>query len=380
MQALVNARVLLDQGFVEDKAVLIDGSKIKRHRPDRSGSSGSVAGRSRGGPCWCPALSILRSTEAAASCSNDAPSVRTIRTIASAHARFGTTGMLPTLITDELDVIRAAIAAVDAAIEQDVPGILGIHIEGPFINTKRKGIHAADQIRALDAEGLAVLTSLRRGSTLVTLAPEMVDPAMIAELVAAGVIVAAGHTAATYQEVNRALDAGVSGFTHLFNAMSPLTSREPGVVGAALESDSSWCAMIVDGHHVSPATLRLALRCKPADRVMLVTDAMPDHRRRSDELHAAGPTDQSRRRAPGGRRRYIGGLRPGHGDSCAATRIRCLGVSLEQAFAMASRIPASFLGLGSSLGRIAPGYSASLTVIDDTLTTVAAYANGERIA
>ena len=378
MQALVNARVLLDQGFVEDKAVLIDGSKIKDIVPTEAVAA-DLSLEDLGGAMLVPGFIDTQVNGGGGFLFNDAPSVRTIRTIASAHARFGTTGMLPTLITDELDVIRAAIAAVDAAIEQDVPGILGIHIEGPFINTKRKGIHAADQIRALDAEGLAVLTSLRRGSTLVTLAPEMVDPAMIAELVAAGVIVAAGHTAATYQEVNRALDAGVSGFTHLFNAMSPLTSREPGVVGAALGSDSSWCAMIVDGHHVSPATLRLALRCKPADRVMLVTDAMPTT---GDDRTSFMLQGRQINRDAGRLVAEDGTLAGSDLDMATAVRNahQMLGVSLEQAFAMASRIPASFLGLGSSLGRIAPGYSASLTVIDDTLTTVAAYANGERIA
>ncbi len=153
--------------------------------------------------------------------------------------------------------------------------MLGIHIEGPFLNEHRKGIHDSEKIRELDEEGFAVLTSLKRGRTLVTVAPECTTPEMIKRLVAAGVIVSAGHSNGRYADMAAAIDAGLTGVTHLFNAMSPLTGREPGVVGAALESDKLWCGIIVDGHHVSPVTLKLALRCKSADKFMLVTDAMP---------------------------------------------------------------------------------------------------------
>src|SRR5439155_15939869 len=165
--------------------------------------------------------------------------------------------------------------AVELAIAGRVPGVVGIHIEGPFLNEHRKGIHDAEKIRALDEEGFAVLTSLKAGRTLVTVAPECTTSEMIARLVAAGVIVSAGHSNGRYAEVEAAIDAGLTGVTHLFNAMSPLGAREPGVVGAALESDRTWCGIIVDGHHVSPVTLRLALRCKPAEKLMLVTEAMP---------------------------------------------------------------------------------------------------------
>ncbi len=378
MLALVNVRVLLDEGFVPGCAVLIDGERIVAVPPVDALPPG-VPQEDLNGAMLVPGFIDTQVNGGGGMLFNDAPSVETIRAIAAAHARFGTTGMLPTLITDELDVIRAAIAAVDAAIEQRVPGILGIHVEGPFINTKRKGIHAADRIRTMDAEGFGVLTSLRHGRVLVTMAPEMVDPAMITRLVAAGVIVSAGHTAATYAEVNCAIDAGLSGFTHLFNAMSPLTSREPGVVGAALESDASWCAVIVDGHHVSPATLRLALRCKPPDRIMLVTDAMPTT---GDDR--PGFMLQGRRiHRDAGRLVADDGTLAGSDldmASAVSNAHRMLHVPLERAFAMAARTPAAFLGLEHSLGRIAPGYRASLTAVDDTLTTVAAYADGLRTA
>src|SRR5690606_3259951 len=206
---------------------------------------------------------------------NDAPDIETLRTIGKAHCRFGTTGFLPTLISDEFSVMHQGLQAVSEALAQGLPGILGIHLEGPFLNTARKGVHDASKFRRLDQEALALLTSLDRGKTLVTLAPELTTPDMIRALTAAGVIVAAGHTAADYETIRQALNAGLSSFTHLFNAMTPMTGREPGVVGAALEDANSWCGLIMDGYHVHPATLKVAIAAKARGKMILVTDAMP---------------------------------------------------------------------------------------------------------
>ncbi len=206
---------------------------------------------------------------------NDETTVDGIAAIGQAHRTYGTTGFLPTLISDELSVIDAAMRATEAAMAAGIPGVLGIHIEGPFISKQRKGIHNPDMFRTLDAESKALLKSLKRGKTLVTLAPENCTPEDISELAAAGVIIAAGHTNATYETTMTALKAGITGFTHLFNAMSPLTHRAPGVVGAALDDQTSYSGLIADGRHVDWAVLRIALRARPHDRYMLVTDAMP---------------------------------------------------------------------------------------------------------
>ena len=206
---------------------------------------------------------------------NDAPSVVGLRTIMAAHRRFGTTGMMPTLISDDLAVIERAIGAVDEAIATGVPGILGIHIEGPFLNADKRGIHDASKFRRLDDAAMALLTRPGRGVRMVTLAPELVRPGAIRALRGAGVVVAAGHSMAGYAEARTALDEGLSGFTHLFNAMTQMGSREPGMVGAALEDRASYFGLIVDGHHVAPASLRVALAARGSDGAMLVTDAMP---------------------------------------------------------------------------------------------------------
>jgi N-acetylglucosamine-6-phosphate deacetylase len=307
---------------------------------------------------------------------NDSRDVDTIRRIGAAHRRFGTTGFLPTLISDELGVVRQAMRAVDEAIEDGVPGVLGIHVEGPFLNETRKGVHDASWFRELDESGFRLLTSLRRGRTLVTLAPEMTTPGFIDKLAAAGVIVCAGHTDATYEEIREALRHGLAGFTHLFNAMSQLTSRQPGAVGAALEHQDSWCGIIVDGQHVDPAVLRIALRCKRRDRFVLVTDAMP----------SVG-TAQTRFNLQGREISVVGAacvdgegvLAGSHMDMAGAVRnaVQMLGVGLPEAVRMASAHPAEFLGLGSELGRIAPGLRANLVLADDQLVVQETWIDGE---
>lgn len=363
--ALVNGRVLLDGAFHDGVAVVIEGESIAAVLPEAE-LTGGMARQDLGGAMLAPGFIDTQVNGGGGVLFNDAPTVEGIAAIGAAHRRYGTTGFLPTLISDDLDVIRRAVAAVDAAIAAGVPGVLGIHIEGPFLNRDRKGIHRAEKIQPLDEEGLAVLTSLRRGRTLVTLAPERTTPEMIRRLRAAGVIVAAGHTDATYEEAIAGVDAGITGVTHLFNAMSPLGSRAPGMVGAALERAELTCGIIVDGRHVSPATLRVALRCKPAEGFMLVTDAMPSVGSDAADFWLQGKHIVVR---DGVCMDDAGTLAGSHLDMAGAVRnaVGLLGQPLEIALMMASGSPAAFLGLGDRLGRIAPGCRASLTVLDEAL-------------
>jgi len=301
--------------------------------------------------------------------------VDAIRAIGAAHRRFGTTGFLPTFITDSPAKMKAAIAAVRDALAAGVPGVLGIHLEGPFLNSARKGVHDAGFMRAIGDDDLALMTSLGRGRTLVTLAPEQVPMDAIARLAAAGVVVAAGHTAASYEVVMEARRHGLSGFTHLFNAMPPVASREPGPVGAALEDRECWCGIIVDLHHVAPATLRLALAARGPERMMLVTDAMPSVGSDLEEFDLLG---QTVRRGNGKLTTADGTLAGSDLDMASAVRnaVRHLGVRLEDALRMASLSPASFLKLDGELGRIAPGHRASLVLLDDDLKVIETWIDG----
>lgn len=365
MRALVNGRPLIDGVFQPGLAVLVDGDRIAGIVREDALPAG-VASDDLGGAMLVPGFIDTQVNGGGDALFNADPSVDTIRRIGEAHLQFGTTGFFPTLVSDDLDVVRAGIAAVDAAIEAGVPGVLGIHIEGPFINVARKGIHDAGKIRPIDDEGIAALSSLKRGRTLVTLAPETVGREAIARLVANGVVVAAGHTAGSYAEILSGIDAGVTGFTHLFNAMSPLGSREPGAVGAALHAPGIWCSLIVDGLHVSPVTLGLALRCKPAERFILVSDAMPTTGGMRGSFVLNGRTIYAR----DGRLVDDDGVLAGADlDMISAVRNahRILGVPLTDAVMMASGNPADFMGLGGAIGRIAPGLSASLLTLSDEL-------------
>ncbi len=377
--ALVNGRVLVDAGFVTGRTVLIEGGRILAVVSDCDPRCATARRVDLQGALLMPGFVDVQVNGGGGVLFNDARNVATLRTIAAAHRKFGTTSLMPTLISDDLPVVAEAISAVRDAIAGYVPGIIGIHIEGPFLNEVRKGAHDAGKFRTLDADAVALLSSLDVGRTLVTLAPEMNDMAAIAALAARGVVVSAGHTNASFALMQDALRHGVTGFTHLFNAMSPLGTREPGVAGAALHHQSSWCGIIVDGHHVSPVTLQLALRCKRRDRFMLVTDAMS----------SVGTEVTSFRLQ--GREIFVrdgkciddqGTLSGSALDMAGAVRnaVRLLGVELEEAVRMASAYPASFLGLDREIGRIAPGYRANLVQADDELNVIETWIDGDSTA
>jgi N-acetylglucosamine-6-phosphate deacetylase len=364
--ALTNGRVLTDRGVVERRAVLIENSRILRV-VEQNDIPSTASWHDVNGGLVLPGFIDTQVNGGGGVLFGDDPSVETLRRIGAAHARFGTTGFLPTLISGDFGLIRAAITAVEAAIDADVPGVIGIHIEGPFLNKARKGIHDSANFRALDEEALALVTSVRGGKTVVTLAPEQTTPEAISALVKAGVIVSAGHTDGTYAQIRAGLDHGITGFTHLFNAMSPLRAREPGAVGAALDDTESYCGIIVDGKHVDPATLRIALRCKRADRLMLVTDAMPSVGAASKRFTLQGRTITVQDGvcvAPDGT------LAGSDLDMALALRnaMAMLGLDLNTAVNMATRNPARFLGLENQTGAVREGLQADLVCVDDAFT------------
>jgi N-acetylglucosamine-6-phosphate deacetylase len=375
MKALVNARVLFDGRLVEGRAVLLRGDRIAAVVEPSDPRMRDAQSHDLAGALLLPGFIDVQVNGGGGILFNDAPTVESIRAIGAAHRRFGTTGFLPTLISDDTAVIRRAIAAARDAIEQKVPGVIGIHIEGPYLNAQRRGAHDATKIRTLDEAGVQVLMESSGGSTLVTLAPEATTPQTLQRLARAGLLLCAGHTNATFEEMRAAFAAGVRGVTHLFNAMSPLGSREPGAVGAALHDPECWCGLIVDGRHVHPATLQLALRAKRLDRFMLVTDAMPCVGSAQDSFPLQG------------RRIHVrdgvcvddeGVLSGSAIDMASAVRnaMDLLGVPLEDAVAMASAHPARFLGLDADRGRIAPGCRADLVVADERMNVKQAWIGG----
>ncbi len=375
--ALVNGRVLAEGGFVDDLAVLIrDGRIAALLRADDPRVRDADTHDLRGG-MLVPGFIDCQVNGGGGALFNDAPTVETIARIGAAHRGYGTTGFLPTLISDAPEVMRAAVAAVDAAIARGVPGVLGIHLEGPYLAPARRGVHDAAHFVVPQAEEIALAGSLRGGRTLLTVAPERVGGEALRALIARGVIVAAGHTAATYDQTRAALDLGLRGFTHLFNAMTPLTSREPGAVGAALDDRGSWCGLIVDGQHVHPAAFRVALAAKPRGKLFLVTDAMPPVGSPESSFVLNGEIVTCR----DGRCTDPSGTLAGSClDMVGAVRntVATLGVALDEALRMASTYPAEFLGIRHARGAIAPGLAADLVELDDALAVRATWIGGRR--
>jgi len=299
---------------------------------------------------------------------NDTPMPEGIAAIVAAHRQFGTTGLLPTLISDTAEKMREASATVAAA-SGICPGVLGIHFEGPFLSPERAGVHDPAMFRPPTPDDLDLLCARRGAATVVTLAPERVPPGFIASLVRAGVRVALGHSMASYEEPRAAIADGLTGFTHLFNAMRPLSAREPGPIAAALEEKRAFYGLIVDGEHVAPAMLRLALR--GAGKPMLVTDAMPPVGGTREDFSLAGKPV----RVQGGRCTTADGTLAGSAlDMASAVRncVQLLDMTLPDALRLASAVPAAFLGLGDRLGHIAPGCRADMVALEPAAVRVLA--------
>jgi len=371
--AFHNGRILGESGIECDRTLLVRDGRI-----ESLGEATKVAGPVQvidlEGHLLVPGFIDTQVNGGGGVLFNDDPSVNTIAAIARAHRQFGTTGFLPTLISDDLDVVAQAIEAVRIAIRQGVPGVLGIHIEGPFLNESRRGVHDASKLRELDGAAAQLLARPHGGVTMVTLAPERTTPQFIRQLSDAGVVVSAGHTNATYAELQPALAAGLRGFTHLFNAMSQLGNREPGTVGAALAHEDSWCGLIADGHHVHPEVMKVALRAKRHDRFMLVSDAMPSvgAALKSFVLNGRPITVANEKLVD-----EEGRLAGADLDMARAVRnaVRMLDLPVEEALRMASANPADFLAL-RDVGRIAKGQRANLALLDDEFHVLRTWIDG----
>lgn len=310
---------------------------------------------------------------------NASPSVAGISAIGQAHAKFGTTAFLPTLITDDVSVMQQAADAVSAALEAKTPGVVGVHFEGPHLSVPKKGVHPQPFIRRISDAELEIFSRQDLGIKVVTLAPENVSTDVIKALVEADVKVCLGHSNADYDTVKAALAAGANGFTHLFNAMSALDSRNPGMVGAALESKDAWCGLIVDGHHVHPASARVAINAKPQGKVMLVTDAMPPVGLDDEVSFELFGTQVLR---VGDRLNAVTGELAGcvlDMAGAVANSINMLGLTPDEAIRMASLYPAEYLGLSDRMGQLRIGGRADLLLVDDNINVARTYIGGELV-
>ncbi|MAT91301.1 MAG: N-acetylglucosamine-6-phosphate deacetylase [Halioglobus sp.] len=296
----------------------------------------------------------------------------------AAHRSRGSTAILPTLLSDTRPVQEAAFAAVCAARAAGNAGILGIHFEGPWFNPEHRGAHRQDRLRRAEPADVDWLCGLEGGGVvMLTLAPERVPGALLQKLAESGVLVCAGHTQASFAQLSAAAGCGLRGITHLFNAMSQLRGREPGTVGAALALDGLWAGIIADGHHVHAAAIRLAARCKPPGKLILVSDAMATV---GGSSAAFSLYDEEIRQVDGRLVNAEGVLAGSAIGLIDAVRYcqREVGLPLEECLRMASRYPAVAIGLGDTLGCLHPGYRADLVHFDDDLNVIHTWLAGEQ--
>jgi len=380
-RVLSGARIFTGERILEGHSVVLEGGRIGAVVPDPALPAGADVVRLPGDSLLTPGFIDAQVNGAGGMLFNETPTAEAALAIAAAARRSGTTGLLPTFITDEQPKMRRACEAALEGLARPASGVLGIHLEGPFISAARPGVHEPRYIRAPEAQDIDYLMALPRrmgqwGRVVMTLAPEQVEDTLLTRLASEGVLLSAGHTAASYERTREAVAAGVRGFTHLFNAMPPVNNRQPGPVLAAFDTEETWCGIIADGIHVHPALLRLLVKGKQPGKVFLVTDAMPPVGTDACSFQLYGQTILRR----DGRLVTENGTLAG-ADIDMATSVRncvsMLGLSLEEGLRMASLYPARFLGLEERLGRVAPGYRADLTLLRPDLTVVGTWVDGQ---
>lgn len=366
---VLTERLFDGESYQDNKVIIIDDGIIMGFDDEVSNFTAQVSG------LVAPGFIDLQVNGGGGVLFNSTPSLAGIKAIMAAHAKFGTTAMLPTLITDTVSVMAEAADAIASAIASNEPGIIGIHFEGPHLSVVKKGAHSEQFIRDISDEEWQVLERKDIGKVLVTLAPETVAENDIQRMVAAGIYVSIGHSNANYQQAQSAVEAGATGFTHLFNAMSPLQGREPGVTGCALLNDNTACGLIVDGHHVDYASCQLALKTKPVGKIFLVTDAMPP----------VGTDDQTF--AFFDRHVYLsqGKLTSSTGELAGsvldmATAVKNahthLKLALDEALRMASGYPANYIK-DQQRGQLVVGKQADFVVLDNELSVQSTWIAGK---
>ena len=376
MKALCASRLFDGTTLLHDHAVLFDGARIAAVVSRHAVPPGAEPTHIPEDHVLAPEFVDLQVNGGGGVLFNDTQDTATLRRIAAAHATAGTTTMLPTLISGTRGQLHAALAAARAALAQDVPGVAGLHLEGPFIAASRRGIHPQAAITTMTDNDLALLCADFPGSLLVTIAPETVPAEYIRRMAGAGATVFAGHTDATYDEAIAELAAGISGFTHLYNAMSGFVPRAPGAVGAALDRTNTFAGIIVDGHHVHAASVRIAFAAKGPDAMLLVSDAMATAASDHTSFTLNGEPIELRN---GRLENDAGTLAGAHLTMADAVRnaVNLVGLPLEAALRMATHTPAMAIHLPDR-GRIAPNCTADFITLDENLRVTNVWQLGVR--
>ena len=375
-QALLGSQIFCGERFYDDHALLVDGKSIvdivdKNHTPDNFNKIELDQG------ILAPGFIDLQVNGGGGVLFNNSPNKESLNTIIKAHQFFGTTSVMPTVISDSLEVLEQCITTVTEEIKNN-SSLLGIHIEGPFFNTKYRGVHQKQYISTINSDYLNLFESLKGFPVMLTLAPECISSQQLKHLTSLGIKTLAGHSDATYDELDDAIKNGLDGFTHLFNAMSQISAREPGVVGSALHFENTFASIIVDLHHVHPSLIQLAYQLKPTGKLFFISDSMAtiNHGKPSFELYDEVVNESDGRLVNSEGK--LAGSSITQIDAVKNAYQKC-NIPLNQALAMASRYPAEYLGIENHLGSLKPGYRADLVHFDSNFKVHNAWVSGKQI-
>lgn len=368
MYALTHCNLYTEQQVLTDRALLIEADRIQAIPPIEQ-LPATCEAIDLEGATVAPGFIDLQLNGCGGVMFNDAITPETLEIMHRTNLQSGTTSYLPTLITTSDRDMQTALEVVAAYRQHSPFNVLGLHLEGPYLNPKRKGIHNATYVRQPDRAMLEQIAAAGRSVVkLVTLAPEQVAPSEIQQLVAQGILVSAGHTDATYEQAIAGFEAGVGMVTHLFNAMSPWQGRNPGMVGAVFSRSEVYAGVIADGHHVHFASIGLAHRLKPG-KLLLVTDATPPVGTQMESFWIGGQEVFYR----DGKCVSADGTLGGSALTMIEAIANCvhhLDLPLAEALRMASLYPAEAIGVDDQLGKIKPGYVANLAIMDAELNLI----------
>ncbi|WGY46364.1 N-acetylglucosamine-6-phosphate deacetylase [Vibrio sp. ABG19] len=374
MYALTNCKIYTGSEMLTEHAVVVDGDRIHSLQPVAD-LPAELATIDLHGANLSPGFIDVQLNGCGGVMFNDDISAATLHTMHRANLKSGCTSFLPTLITSSDDDMRQAVAAQRDYQQRFQNHSLGLHLEGPYLNQIKKGIHSVDFIRSSNDEMIRFICDNRDVVTKLTLAPEKNNPAHITQLAEAGIVVSLGHTNATYVEARQGFEAGISFATHLFNAMTPMIGREPGAVGAIYDTPDVYAGIIVDGFHVDYANIRIAHKIK-GDKLVLVTDATAPAGAEMDHFIFVGKKVYYRDGKCVDENGTLGGS--------ALTMIKAIqntvehvGIALDEALRMATLYPAKAIGVDNKLGRIRPGMIANLTAFDRDFQVKATVVNGQ---
>ena len=375
-QALLGSQIFCGERFYDDHALLVDGKSIvdivdKNNTPDNFNKIELDQG------ILAPGFIDLQVNGGGGVLFNNSPNKESLNTIIKAHQFFGTTSVMPTVISDSLEVLEQCIKTVTEEIKNN-SSLLGIHIEGPFFNTKYRGVHQKQYISTINSDYLNLFESLKGFPVMLTLAPECISSQQLKHLTSLGIKTLAGHSDASYDELDDAIKNGLDGFTHLFNAMSQISAREPGVVGSALHFENTFASIIVDLHHVHPSLIQLAYQLKPTGKLFFISDSMAtiNHGKPSFELYDEVVNESDGRLVNSEGK--LAGSSITQIDAVKNAYQKC-NIPLNQALAMASRYPAEYLGIENHLGSLKPGYRADLVHFDSNFKVHNAWVSGKQI-